>query len=313
MTGLRNFHAGEAKIQAEAGVDTEAFDAAVEQPFQPELNDSEVRFIGKRSFSVAASIDPNGRPWASALLGAPQELFVVEDRTTVRIAPQIVPDDPFVDNVRGQGHMGVLFFDPSKRRRAKSLGNGTIEPDNTITYRMHRMFGLCPKYIFKRSHEPAIGELAPKDPPQPATDRLSDDDRQQLIRADTLFLASWSDAHGADPTHRGGPPGFVTVLDDTTIEMPDYDGNGMFQTLGNLQLDDRIAVLVIDFVSGRSLQLTGTGAIRASASNDEFSERTLVISIDEVRTTQFDIGIWTDIEAFDLKPGLINPVTPTKN
>ncbi len=59
--------------------------------------------------------------------------------------------------------------------------------------------------------------------------------------ADTVFLASQNTDHGAGATHRDGPPGFVTVVDEGTLAIHDHFGNGMFQTLGNLLLDDRVA------------------------------------------------------------------------
>ncbi|MFT7597651.1 MAG: hypothetical protein ACI8TP_000571 [Acidimicrobiales bacterium] len=184
---------------------------------------------------------------------------------------------------------------------------------------MHRSFGICNKYIFKRSQE--IVELASTGPkPEPTkpepkraepkrAGRLDAEDRAQLEASDTIFLASHHTKHGIDPTHRGGPPGFITVRDDATLRIPDYRGNGMFQTLGNLLLDDRVGLLSIDFTTGRSVQVTGRGSIEASSVNDEFSTRTLVIG-DEVRTTWPDVGKWIDIEAFEFLPGLIKPGTP---
>jgi predicted pyridoxine 5'-phosphate oxidase superfamily flavin-nucleotide-binding protein len=299
----RNFHRGEAAIQAESGVDTAEFDRAVDQPFRPELNSSEVTFVNGRTFSVAASIDGNGQPWASPLIGNAGELLSVADLTTVKVRPRPIPGDPLVDNLQATGSMGILYFNPAIRRRAKSLGNGEVEPDGAITYRMHRMFGLCPKYIFKRSHDVGVptGPLPP-DAPVVAT-VLSVEDQAQLGEADTIFLASRSERFGVDPTHRGGPAGFVSVVDDTTLSIPDYLGNGMFQTFGNLKLDDRIGVLSIDFQTGRVLQITGHGSIRAAGSQTEPIDpraRTLTISVDEVRSAYADIGTWTDIEAFDM-------------
>lgn len=303
MTSYRNFHAGEAQLQAESGVDTAEYDRMADEPFRPELNSSEVKFVGGRTFSIAGSLDRDGRPWASALFGPSGELFTVEDLTTITVKPRLVAGDPLFDNVASTGEMGILYFNPSIRRRAKSLGHGTIQPDGTIRYRMHRMFGLCTKYIFRRSHEIAVASgTETAGSPSAARRELSAADRTQLALTDTIFLASHSDQHGTDPTHRGGPPGFVTVIDDATVSIPDYVGNGMFQTLGNLLLDDRIGVLSIDFATGRILQFTGHGSIRASDPDDEFSTRTLVITIDEVRSTTADIGAWTDIEAFDLQP-----------
>ena len=118
MTRYRNFHPGEAKLQAEDGIDTLAYDQAVDESFQPELNDSEVRFVNGRTFSVAATIDEDGRPWASPLIGKAGQLFDVEDRTTIRVRPRTIAGDPLFENVKQNGSLGVLFFNPAIRRRA---------------------------------------------------------------------------------------------------------------------------------------------------------------------------------------------------
>ncbi len=305
----RNFHTGEAQIQALAGIDTEAFDRAVEQAFRPALSESEVRFVGARTFSIAASIDADGRPWVSPLFGPAGELFTVRDDTTVAIKPQPIEGDPLLDNIAATGDVGVLYFDPSRRRRAKSLGRATIEADGTIEYRMHRNFGLCTKYIFKRSNDTAPGAVTRSSTAATPSRALSAEDRTQLEETDTAFLGSHSDRFGADGTHRGGPAGFTTVVDDTTIAMADYMGNGMFQTLGNLVLDDRVGVLSIDFQTGRVLQITGRGSIEAARDEHEHSQRTLLVTIDEVRSNWADVGVWSDIEAFELQPNLVNPAT----
>ena len=252
MTALRNFHEGEARLQAEAGVDSARFDAMVEEAFTPEMAPNEARFVAQRTFSVAASLDTDGRPWASPLLGRPDELFRVLDARTISIAAPRVDGDPLIDDIAATGELGVLFFDPSHRRRATSLGRARVEADGTITYRTRRFYGLCTKYIFKRSHTPGDGARASVPGAPRSGPRLDRDDRAQLAATDTVFLASHHVEHGTDATHRGGPPGFVTVVDDTTLTLPDYTGNGMFQTLGNLLLDDRIGLLAVDFTSGRA-------------------------------------------------------------
>ncbi len=296
----RNFHAGEAQLQAESGIDTAEFDAAVDQPFRPELNGSEERFINKRTFSVAASIDELFRPWASPLIGASSHLFVVENPTTVRVTPRRIDGDPLFDNLTIHESMGVLYINPAIRRRAKSLGKGTLEANGSITYRMHRMFGLCPKYIFKREHQVADTDVRDGQLPT-SSSVLNKTDRIQLGDADTAFLASHSNNHGTDPTHRGGPPGFIKVVNDTTIEMPDYIGNGMFQTLGNLVLDDRIGFTTLDFETGRLLQLTGRGSVLATDPSGVHTNRILRIDIDEVRRSVANIGTWTDLEAYPVE------------
>lgn len=315
MTRYRNFHKGEATMQAAAGVDTATFDRMVDEPFRPALSASEIRFVDRRTFSVAATVDLAGRPWASPLIGRAGELFAVDDPTTVRVAPAPIDGDPLLGNIASRGELGILYFDPSRRRRAKSMGVAAVEPDGTITYRMRRNFGLCTKYIFKRDHE-MTADAPPAHPSGPAAEirpELTDDDRAQLEAADTIFLASHHVDHGPDATHRGGPAGFVTVIDPSTLAIPDYVGNGMFQTLGNLLLDDGIGLLAIDFSSGRTLQLTGRGATADADGDDPYAERMLMITIDEVRVSHPAIGQWTDVEAFELRPGLANPGTPHRD
>ena len=60
--------------------------------------------------------------------------------------------------------------------------------------------------------------------------------------------------------HRGGPPGFVTIEDDRTLAIPDYPGNGMFKTLGNLAIEPFAALVFVDYARGDVLQLAGRTA-----------------------------------------------------
>ncbi|HKJ54377.1 MAG TPA: pyridoxamine 5'-phosphate oxidase family protein [Nitriliruptoraceae bacterium] len=317
-TGARNFHAGETRLQAESGVDTTALDNGVTEAFDPRMGPGEQRFVRDRTFSVAASVDLDGRPRATPLLGPAGEVFEVQDETTVSISPRLVPGDELVDDVARTGELGILFLDPSRRRRAKSLGRGEVEQDGTITYQLTRFYGLCPRYIFRRDHEasPATGTSNARSNDQPIarearTSRaLADEDAAVVAVADTVFLASHSDEHGVDPTHRGGPAGFVTVVDDRTLRLPDYLGNGMYQTLGNLLLDPRIALMTMDLVTGRTVSVTGRGSILLPRPGDEHAERVLQVDVDEVRTTWRDPGRWTDVEAFDMRAARRNPATP---
>jgi hypothetical protein len=85
--------------------------------------------------------------------------------------------------------------------------------------------------------------------------------------ADTFFIATavppaqvgTSAAHGVDVSHRGGKPGFVRVQrgDDgvDTLTVPDFAGNNMFNTLGNLQLHPRAGLLFVDFARGDRLHV----------------------------------------------------------
>ena len=74
-------------------------------------------------------------------------------------------------------------------------------------------------------------------------------------------IATAHPERGADASHRGGNPGFVRIVDAHTLLIPDYAGNTMFLTLGNIQANPRAGLLFVDFASGSLLQLSGTAEI----------------------------------------------------
>ncbi len=100
---------------------------------------------------------------------------------------------------------------------------------------------------------------------------IGDADRAFIERMDMFFLAT-ADASGAPQcSYKGGAPGFVRVLDGRTVAFPNYDGNGMFLSAGNMAVNARVAMLFIDFVSERPsrLRLNGVAAVEQ---NDELIE-----------------------------------------
>lgn len=296
------FHDGELKVQAEAGTDSEHYKQAAIEMMPPALKPNEEAFVNSLTFSAAATVDADGRPWVSPLFGPAGRLFEVQSPTVVRISTPHRSGDPLAANVKTTGQIGVLYFDPSKRRRSKSIGNGSFVEGGVLRYEMTRNFGLCPKYIFKRNHEPAPFETQAGEAIEEMTfsSALSTKDMTQLAETDTLFLGSYHVANGADATHRGGKPGFVTVVDDRTIRIPDYLGNGMFNTLGNLVIDPRLALMTVDFVSGRSLHLTGSATVDRQQGRDP--ERVITINVDRITVSNHPVGTWTDIE-----PSRFNP------
>src|SRR5580693_8606550 len=80
---------------------------------------------------------------------------------------------------------------------------------------------------------------------------------------DKLFIAT-ADAQGHPQcSYKGGEPGFVRVLDEHTVAFPNYDGNGMYLSMGNVLENPHVGMLFIDFVSSRPsrLRLNGVASI----------------------------------------------------
>jgi predicted pyridoxine 5'-phosphate oxidase superfamily flavin-nucleotide-binding protein len=92
---------------------------------------------------------------------------------------------------------------------------------------------------------------------------IDDGDRAFIERVDMFFLAT-ADAEGRPQcSYKGGEPGFVRVLDATTVAFPNYDGNGMYLSMGNLAVNPHVGLLFVDFTAQRPsrLRLNGVASV----------------------------------------------------
>jgi uncharacterized protein len=90
------------------------------------------------------------------------------------------------------------------------------------------------------------------------------DDRAFIGRMDMFFLATADDAGQPTCSYKGGDPGFVRVVDDRTLAFPNYDGNGMYLSMGNVAMNPSVGLLFIDFERQRRMRVDGTAAIVSS-------------------------------------------------
>jgi predicted pyridoxine 5'-phosphate oxidase superfamily flavin-nucleotide-binding protein len=96
---------------------------------------------------------------------------------------------------------------------------------------------------------------------------LDADERSFIERMDMFFLAT-ADAEGHPQcSYKGGEPGFVRVLDGRTIAFPNYDGNGMYLSMGNLLANHHVGLLFVDFTSARPARLRLNGIARIDESD----------------------------------------------
>ncbi|MEU0494063.1 pyridoxamine 5'-phosphate oxidase family protein [Mycobacterium sp. NPDC006124] len=91
----------------------------------------------------------------------------------------------------------------------------------------------------------------------PGTDALTDDERDYLADRDGFYLASVSETGWPYVQFRGGPRGFLRVVDDHTIGWADFRGNLQYITTGNVSGDDRVALIVLDYAQRRRLKIYG--------------------------------------------------------
>ncbi|MCK5932341.1 MAG: pyridoxamine 5'-phosphate oxidase family protein [Fulvimarina manganoxydans] len=88
-------------------------------------------------------------------------------------------------------------------------------------------------------------------------DRLTADNAAFIEARDSFYMASVSETGWPYVQHRGGPRGFVKVMDDESLAFADYRGNRQYLSLGNLMADSRAALIFIDYPNRRRLKLLG--------------------------------------------------------
>lgn len=95
---------------------------------------------------------------------------------------------------------------------------------------------------------------------------FTEEDRTFIERCSMFFVAT-ADANGLpDCSYKGGLPGFVRVVDGHTLAFPDYDGNGMYRSWGNVLVNPNIGLLFIDFENAERIRVNGTAQISSDDS-----------------------------------------------
>ncbi len=93
-------------------------------------------------------------------------------------------------------------------------------------------------------------------------DSFTPADREFIAALDMFFIATADESGQPTCSYKGGDPGFVRVLDDRTLAFPNYDGNGMYLSLGNVRVNPSVGLLFIDFERQRRMRVDGTATVR---------------------------------------------------
>jgi uncharacterized protein len=251
------FHSGEIAIQTQAGVREEAerLCSFISDTIKPPAQE----FLLTQQLAVASTVDVNGRVWASLLTGTSGFLQLLNEQT-LQVNANIIPGDIMYDNLQGNAQIGLLAIALANRRRLRLNGKAQIQPEGQINLQIQQVFFNCPKYIQVRYLETEITESL-KQPEISSSESLTQHQQNWIAQTDTFFIASSHPEIGADASHRGGYPGFVQVLHSKKLVFPDYSGNNMFQTFGNLAINPNAGLLFINFEQGHTLQLTGKATL----------------------------------------------------
>ncbi|CZT46889.1 related to oxidoreductase, FAD-binding [Rhynchosporium secalis] len=250
-------------------------------PNSPFLSPGAGYMIQDAPLLALGALDDQGRPWTTIWGGDPGlgKLVVKNvigiktavDRRLDPVVEALLGNAVDCEVVRGDGEgrmVGGLTIDLESRMRIKLHGNmiaGAVEGSGDkekgvgqmqLVVSINKSVGNCPKYLNSKRIIPST--------PQP---KLKSDSAQLppevlalLDKADMFFMSS-SDGSDIDTNHRGGSAGLVRVISNeesgAVIIYPEYSGNRLYESLGNLKMNPLIGMTVPDFDTGDVLYLTG--------------------------------------------------------
>jgi predicted pyridoxine 5'-phosphate oxidase superfamily flavin-nucleotide-binding protein len=123
---------------------------------------------------------------------------------------------------------------------------------------------------------------------------LGPDEAAFIAARDSFYMATVTETGWPYLQHRGGPPGFLRVLDETTLGFADFRGNRQYVSVGNLTGDDRVALFLMDYPNKKRLKILG----RVRLVGTEESEVLTKLDLADYRA-RVERGFVIQLEAFD--------------
>lgn len=306
------FHAGERSLHEKLDISERLHELGLRM-IRDHMPDQHREFFASLSSVHIGALDSSGHPWAIMRIGWPGFMESADDKT-LSISSSPLIGEPADLNLSVGAKVSVVGIEFETQRRNRL--NATIDAveGDTLSLHVDQSYGNCPKYIQIRTRTSA--EPVQSNSPETTTS-LSEVDKAQITRADTLLIASRAAQLGDDPragvdiNHRGGMPGFVSVLDDKTIQFPDYKGNNFYNTFGNIVTDNRVGLQFVDFETGTLLNLKGSAALIEDINNGELPlmGRGLRISIDTITRAEGGLSYRYKLEQYSDR----NPATKVGN
>lgn len=294
------YHPGERAVQARAGRVERADHSG--RAIGRTIPAVAARFLAERRVLVLGAADADGRLWATQLTGGPGFLRA-PDETTLTVAAGPAAEDPLAAVLAGPAEVGTIALDPAGRRRMRLNGRSVPDGRGGLVITADQVYANCPKYIQRRS---PLEQSAGTPHVVAAGPVLSTAQQLTVATADTFFIATAGPDGRVDASHRGGNPGFLRAVGPDRLRWPEYAGNSMFMTLGNLELDPRAGLLLPDFETGGALLVTGearTDWSERSAAGLPGAERVVDLTVTGVLELADATPLtWTDPEYSPANP-----------
>lgn len=256
------FHPGEIALQVQTGERDKAIlngrmiSKVIPQAARP--------FLNKQTYVAIGWADSERNLWASLVVGTPGFASCDEEGANVvmRFPKYAKEPSSVLSQLHGGEAVGMLFIELATRRRLRVNGLVDRADADYLRVSVKEAYPNCPKYIQRRDHVEAAKGLETC----ASTSGLGTppDLGSWLSQTDTAFVASAYPGGGVDCSHRGGKRGFIQLRGDELI-IPDYAGNSMFCTLGNISVNPNAGLALVDFENQRQLKLSGDARLDLSA------------------------------------------------
>jgi len=292
-TGATTWHPGERIVHERVGESAIAARISIQATVPPVA----AEFLAAQSLLWIAS--RVGRDvWVSPVSGPPG-FASVSGLEQVVVSANVPAGDPLESALAASSRIGILAIEPGTRRRMRL--NGRSSPtDRGFVVDLDQTYSNCSRFIQRREPgdpAPAVGEV-----PSPVqSTELSEEQTRWLESADTFFIGTTDASGNADASHRGGTPGFVKVMSPTHFRFPDYAGNHMYMTLGNLEVEPSAGFSFVDWQRGAVLQISGQARVEfdSAAAAAEFpgAKRVVDVTVASVLEWQHRLaGQWSPPE-----------------
>ena len=273
-----------------------------DNPTQPYLTPNASNTLMKSPLIALGTLDEDGRPWttlwggepgfsrplARSIIGMKTIVDRINDPVVERLLAGTADGEVIQANDAGKMVSG-LAIDLETRTRVKLYGRmiagalaATAEGTGEVqlVVKIEQSLGNCPKYLNKKQiipHVPQPKLVTSSLPLPPSAIKL-------IEEADLFFISSSNHEFDMDTNIRGGPSGFVRVLSNDgnglTLVFPEYSGNRLYQTLGNLKTTPQAGFVFPNFTTGDVLYFTGVTEILAGKSAaDILSHTNLAVKI----------------------------------
>ena len=261
------FHDGQLAVQRITG------EEEIAKKRIPMISDSlhprSISFIEHQNLAFPGSEDANGDIWLSLLVGERGFIKIPSLKEIQFDLSKITSnlDDIFFSNIKTKPTVGLLFHEAARRARYRAWGIACQEGD-LLSFDIRMGYPSCPKHIQREVIELPNDTKITSTQYQNGT-TLSSFVKIWILNSHTFFIATQTKKGDIEASHRGGDPGFIEILENEIIRVPDYLGNSMFSTLGNIYENPKAALLFIDYKKGETLQLTGKATLQFEQNSAE--------------------------------------------